>query len=259
MGSANQSLSEFVGFLSSPDMYGSMSTAAGMMAWLLQLVVFILMVCAVIGVAFIVFKFACDIVFLSGLGHMMKGGKLQGFVDKFASDAAKESDIMGYLKKDVWKLIVTLAFVGILASGMALPLAGQVAGVTGAVISKLVGIDIAGKVEDFDYDDFKDTIKLMSTGDVKSEYDAQVQAAKNYRDQLYTLGSRGQTAGNEIEIEQKKNLYAISLAKAQALAEKAGDNNTSGGSYYGQHKASSVCISDLLDGISAGVSVSCNN
>lgn len=254
MGGANQSLSEFVGFLGNPDMYGSMSTAAGMMGWLLQLVVFFLMVCAVIGVAFIVFKFGCDIVFLSGVGHMM-GGKGQ-FVEKFASKSAKESDIMGYLKADVWKLVITLAFVGILASGMALPIAGQVAGVAGAVISKLVGVDVAGKVENFSYDEFSKSMTLLNPETKKAEYDKYIQEGRTYLDQIYKLSNSTTTETTDaVEVEQKISLYAISLNKAEAVAKS--DTNTADDAYYLQHTKAPVCNAKVLSKFTGTNKVTC--
>ena len=251
MNGANQSLSEFVGFLSNPDMYGSMSTAAGMMSWLLQLVVFVLMICAVIGVAFIVFKFACDIVFLSGLGHMLSGGngsssgKVGNFLGKFASEGAQGGDIFTYLKKDAWKLIITLAFLGILASGSALPLAGQVAGVAGAMINKLVGLDVAGKIEDFDYTNFSANINVIDPDVMKSEYDKYLQEAKTYLNQVYSLGNSGEVASGNVELQQKINLYVMSLSKAHAVGLKASGASSAVDGYYAAHLDKSVCNKTL--------------
>lgn len=242
MEGANRSLTDFVSFLGSSDMYGSMSVAAGMMGWLIKLVVTVLMIAAVIGVAFIVFKFACDVIFLSGLGHMMKGN-MASRVEGFASKEAIEGDIISYIKRDAWKLLVTLAFVGILASGMALPLAGQVAGLIGAGIGKLVGVDLAGKVQDFNLDDFTKSMELMSAKEKKAQYDLAVSEMKSYRDQLYKIGSSGNTKLTQTEIDQLQKMYANSFGKADALAT---DVSTAVSSEYAkQHSKAPVCVSEI--------------
>lgn len=242
MEGANKSLSDFVSFLGSSDLYGNMSTAAGLMGWVLSLVVTILMIAAVIGVAFIVFKFACDVVFLSGLGHMMKGG-MASKVEGFASNEAINGDIISYIKKDAWKLIVTLAFVGILASGMALPLAGQVAGLVGAGIGKLVGLDLAQKFDDFKTEDFTAAVTLMSDKEKKSQYDLAVGEMKTYRDQLYRIGSSGSTELTKTEIDQLQKVYANSFQKADVLSGKLG--TTVSDTYKKQHKKAPICIANI--------------
>lgn len=244
MEGANSSLTDFVSFLGSSNLYGSMTVAAGMMGWLINLVVTILMIAAVVGVAFIVFKFACDVVFLSGLGHMLKGGRMKDKLQGFTSEEAMNGDIMAYLKKDAWKLIVTLAFVGILASGMALPLAGQVAGVIGAALGKLVGLDLASQVANFDLDDFTNAVGYMNAEEKKSQYELAVGEMKTYRDQLYKIGASGSTNLSEVEIEQIKTLYKNAYDKAQALADGMADSNLPA-TYLEQHTKKPICVTEF--------------
>lgn len=255
MEGANRSLSEFVGFLNSPDMYGSMTVAAQMLSWLVTGVVAILMLAAIIGVCFIVFKFACDVVFISGLGQMAGkfGDKLKGF----ASPSALEGDIGGYLKKDLWKLLVTLAFVGILASGMALPLAGQVAGIIGAGVEKLVGSDPASKIKDFTLSKYGDAVKLMSAEEKKTQYDQAVAEMKTYRDQLNKLGSSGNISLSAVEIDEKKTLYTIAYGKANKIQTGLG-TELKEEAYYKQHTKAPLCVKELARPGNTGITVTCS-
>lgn len=243
MDGANRSLAEFVSFLSSPDMYGSMSTAATMMSWLIHFIVVVLMVAAVLGVVFIMFKFACDVVFLSGFGQMM-GNKAQK-LSNFASDSALTGDIYGYIRKDIWKLLVTLAFIGILASGMALPLAGQFAGAVGAMIDKVVGVDPAGKLYEFDFNEFEKSITYMRDEDKKAAYDEAVSQMKSYRDQIYTLGQKASTDKNDSTLEQYKQIYTNAYLKANALSGELPDGVES--TYKTQHSKTGICVKEFFD------------
>ena len=263
MDGANRSLQEFIGVLSSPDMYGSMSTAASLMGWFLHLVVVILMVAAIIGIGLIMFKFACDIIMLSGLGQMMGGGG--NFAQRFASEGALSGDVIEYLKKDSWKLVITLGFIGVLASGMALPLAGQVAGIMGAAIDKLVGADLATKAYEFNFSDFSEKLKYYRSDELKNEYDAAIAEMDSYRNQIYAIGSQGKTARNDSTLDNYKQMYAVAFQKAQAVAKAEGTKALSSNlpaSYFEQHSNPEHCVSDFLTNTktnSSGASPACKS
>lgn len=263
MDGANRSLQEFIGVLSSPDLYGSMSTAASLMGWFLHLVVVILMVAAIIGIGLIMFKFACDIIMLAGLGQMM--GKGGAFAERFASEGAASGDVIEYIKKDSWKLVITLGFIGVLASGMALPLAGQVAGIMGAGIDKLVGADLATKAYDFNFTDFKDKLSYYRTDEIKKEYDAAIAEMDSYREQIYAIGSKGETARNDTTLENYKQMYTVAFQKAKATAEAVSgtDSNfaslkkTLPANYFNQHSGTEHCVSTFLLKTADGTKIAC--
>lgn len=269
MSESNRALQEFVAFLGSPDMYGSMSLAASMMKWAVHFVVTILMIAAVIGVLFVVLTFAIDIVYLSGLGNFIntdgsgKGAQFGAKINKLASEYAKEGDIGKYIKKDLWKPIVTLAFIGLLATGMILPLAAQVAGMIGAGVDKILGLDPATQIANFDAKEFANSAKYTRAEDLKQQYDKAVSAASSYREQIYTIGSKG-SAGNQETIDRFKRLYTGEMLKAEVIAKEARGKVKElklPTAYFNTHKGSSVCTKNFMDGeVSkqfAGVSVPC--
>lgn len=254
MTEANRSLQEFVAFLMSPDMYGSMSIAAQMLKWAVHAVTLILMLAAVIAVLFIVLKFACDVIYLTGVGSFFEGksGRVGSAVDKvakFASPHAVKGDIQGYIKSDLWKPIVTLAFIGLLASGMALPLAGQVAGIIGAGVDKIIGLDPATRLANFDYEKFKETITYTRPEDLKDQYDKAVAEMRTYRDRIYDLGIKG-VGDDNVTLNQYKSLYTAAWYRAQMISNEL--NKHLGElkipqSYIIQHKDPSICNTKFED------------
>ena len=270
MSESNRALQEFVAFLGSPDMYGSMSLAASMMKWAVHFVVTLLMIAAVIGVLFVVLRFAIDIVYLSGLGNFIsttgegRGAKIGAKVHKLASEYAIEGDIGKYIKKDLYKPILTLAFIGLLATGMILPLAAQVAGMIGAGVDKILGLDPATQISNFDFTEFKDSIDYTRMEDLKQQYDKSVSAASSYREQIYTIGSKG-SAGNKETIERFKRLYTGEILKAQAISANAGGRAGElklPTTYFEAHKKPDICTKAFLDkGVTDtfGVKVTCSN
>lgn len=265
MSESNRALQEFVSFLGSPDMYGSMSMAAGIMKWFVHLVVTILMIAAVIAVLFVVLKFAADVIFLSGAGHLMKGNakleKGMAKVEAFASEHAVNVDIKNYIAKDIWKSVITLAFIGLLATGMILPLAAQVAGMIGAGIDKLLGLDPATQIANFNVKEFNDSVKYTRPKDLKQQYDKALSAATAYREQIYTLGTKG-AAGNKETIDRYKVLYTGEMMKAEALAVQLRKTNTElklPKTYFDQHKK--VCSGTFMDNATksafTGVALTC--
>lgn len=270
MSESNRALQEFVAFLGSPDMYGSMSLAASMMKWAVHFVVTLLMIAAVIGVLFVVLRFAIDIVYLSGLGNFIKtdgdsrGAKIGAKINKLASPQAIKGDVMAYIKEDMWKFIITLAFIGLLATGMLLPLAAQVAGMIGAGVDKILGLDPATQIADFDFGEFKKSVEYTRPKDLKQQYDKAVSAASSYREQIYTIGSKG-SAGNQETIDRFKRLYTGEILKAQAISSQVSGKAAElklPSTYFNAHKKLDVCTKNFLDkGVSEnfGVSVTCSN
>lgn len=254
MGESNVALNEFVGFLSSPDMYGSISTASMLTKWLVHAVVTLLMIAAVIGILFVMIKFAVDILYLSGLGHMYvptsdKGKAFKAKLDNFSTKDAHGGDIMAYLKGDFWKPIVTLAFIGLLASGTALPLAGVLAGTTSAFINKLIDLDIEGSARGMDFSKFKVSLKYKRADDLKARYDKEVARARTYRDQIYDLGSKDPGSDNAQLMRIKQN-YTQAMIRANLIGKSMGNKAKElklPSSYFKQHNEDGLCESAFLD------------
>lgn len=254
MSESNRALQEFVAFLGSPDMYGSMSLAASMMKWAVHFVVTILMIAAVIGVLFVVLTFAVDIVYLSGLGNFIntegtgKGAQIGAKINKLASEHAIKGDIGDYIKKDLYKPILTLAFIGLLATGMILPLAAQVAGMIGAGVDKILGLDPATQIANFDAKEFAKSAEYTRPKDLRQQYDKAVSAAGSYREQIYTIGAKG-SAGNQETIDRFKRLYTGEMLKAETLAEQARKHTNElklPAAYFNNHKTE-ICNTKFID------------
>lgn len=256
MTESNRSLSEFVTFLSTPDMYGSMSLAATMTKWLIHAVVTLLMLAAVVGVLFIVLKFAADILFLSGLGHMMGNGgngKAAAFrenVKKFASKSALDGNITDYLKSDLWKPILTLAFIGLLASGTALPLAGALAGSIGAMVDKLLDLDPEGQIRDFDTKKFKASLNYTRSNDLKMQYDKAVAEARQYRETIYDIGTKNAGSDSQ-QLKRAQTMYTHAMMRANLIGKSVKSSMTKElkvpKNYFKQHTKDGMCVGKFKD------------
>lgn len=251
MSESSRALNEFVSFLGSPDMYGSMGLAAQMMKWAVHAVVTVLMIAGIIAILFIVLKFAVDVIFLTGVGHVMQssggeGGKaLTNRMSGFASAHALDGDISGYIKKDLWKAILTLAFIGLIASGMILPLAGQVAGIIGNGVDRLIGLDPATKLANFDIETFKSSQKYSRPADSKAEYDTYLAEVRTYATQIYDLGAKN-SSENNVTLNRAKSLYTAALHKADLVKEnmitdKVYETLKLPKSYFSQHLSKDIC------------------
>jgi hypothetical protein len=258
MSESSRALNEFVSFLGSPDMYGSMSLAAQMMKWAVHAVVTVLMIAGLIAILFIVLKFAVDVIFLTGVGHLMSGSgntRVQGAygkMTKFASDGAVAGDVAQYIKNDLWKGILTLAFIGLLASGMILPLAGQVAGVIGAGVDKLIGLDAASELASFDVADFKSSMAFTRADDLKAQYDKYLAETRTYSNQIYDLGTKNLGSENST-LTRARTMYTAAIYKAQAVGNSVKGNASLlselklPSTYFQQHLAPDVCRSTFVD------------
>lgn len=257
MTESNRSLSEFVTFLSTPDMYGSMSLAATMTKWAIHAVVTLLMLAAVIGVLFVVLKFAADILFLTGLGHMMntdggagRGAKFRAGVKNFASPSALTGDITKYLKDDLWKPILTLAFIGLLASGTALPLAGALAGSIGAMVDKLLDLDPEGQIRDFDTKKFKASLNYTRSNDLKMQYDKAVAEARQYRETIYDIGTKNAGSDSQ-QLKRAQTMYTHAMMRANLIGKSVKSAATKElkvpSNYFKQHTADGLCVGKFKD------------
>lgn len=273
MSESSRALNEFVSFLGSPDMYGSMSLAAQMMKWAVHAVVTVLMIAGLIAILFIVLKFAVDVIFLTGIGHLMSGSgnsRVQGAygkMTKFASEGAVAGNVTDYIKKDLWKAILTLAFIALLASGMILPLAGQVAGVIGAGVDKLIGLDPASELADFNVQEFKESMKYTRANDMKTQYDKYLAETRTYSNQVYDLGTKNLGQEN-VTLVRAKSLYTAAIYKAQTVGNEVKSNASAIAelkvptSYFQQHLKPDVCNTNFIENEVAkqfsGVSVACS-
>lgn len=255
MTESNRSLSEFVTFLSTPDMYGSMSLAATMTKWAIHAVVTLLMLAAVIGVLFIVLKFAADIVFLSGAGHLFnpsgaKGAAFKQKLTSFASDYAVKVEINNYLKHDLWKPILTLAFIGLLASGTALPLAGALAGSIGAMVDKLLDLDPEGQIRDFDTKKFKASLNYTRSNDLKMQYDKAVAEARQYRETIYDIGTKNAGSDSQ-QLKRAQTMYTHAMMRANLIGKSVKSAATKElkvpSNYFKQHTADGLCVGKFKD------------
>lgn len=251
MGDSNRSLQEFVTFLGSPDMYGSMSMAAQMLKWAVHLVVTLLMIAGIVAILFVVAKVAVDIVFLSGIGQLLNKdegamGKFNKRLEGFASTNAINGEIGEYIKQDIWKVVLTLAFIGLLASGMLLPIAGQVAGVIGAGVDRIIGLDPAGQVANFDWGEFQESVTYTRDSDLKADYDKYVSEAESYMNYIYDLGS-SRKPGDDPAIQKYKRLYTSAMLKATAVSRNVQSANLKlPEQYFKQHE--DLCKSEFMDG-----------
>lgn len=184
MGS-ERSLQEFLSLLSSPDVYPDIASAHFVMSPVLSLVSSILAYIGIVAMIFILLRIGADLLIMTGMHSIFDGNKGKrgvDFVSRFASTSGKESnakwvgDPVEYVKTEGWKIIIMIAFVGLMVSGQLLPLAGVVTSSIGTAITRVASVDPAPYIKNvqFDTSTFQRIAKSNDINKLQSAYNSEM-------------------------------------------------------------------------------------
>lgn len=153
MGSNVQGLNDYLQILKSPDIYPDIAGAGFFMSPLISVVSTIIAFAGILAMLLVLLRIGADVLIMSGAGTIFSGSKGAGKqIEKFASKDIEDciGNPWAYLKKEGYKIILMLAFVGLMISGYMLPLAGTVTASMGAVITKVADINPVPYIEALD-------------------------------------------------------------------------------------------------------------
>ncbi len=218
-----KSLQDYLTLLSSPEVYPDIASAQFMMTPFIHIISTVLAYIGVIAMMLILLRIGCDVLVMSGMSGILNGGRgesVSGFIEKFSSkDVTKcVGEPIEYIKKEGYKIIIMIAFIGLMISGQMLPLAGTVTASVGAVVSRVASIDPVPYIRNAE-------LKSESLGTIKQRAQRMNvhKLATSYSEQLSNMSAAYNMANKEgISQEEYKtaaNAYANSYQLSKFYAE----------------------------------------
>jgi len=195
-----QGLNDYLQILRSPDIYPDIAGAGFIMSPIISVVSTIIAFLGMIALLFVLLRIGADVLIMSGAVSLMTGKAGAGVSSRLVGlSSFKDSDIaiyagepMKYVKDFAWKIVLMLAFIGLMISGHLLPLAGTVTAATGSIISKVSNINPVPYIEAIDLkaDKITRSVERASLSTLMKEYNKHVSnmtAAKQQADKSESI------------------------------------------------------------------------
>lgn len=225
---AQQNLFNFIQLMNSPSMLpdiagvgflagGAISAVATVVAWL-----------GIVSLLFVALKIGVDVVLMSGLDGFLDKQKESGAriikVSSFYAGGKLQTvsdSPISYIKDHAWKILLQLAFIGLMISGQLFPLAGTITATSGAVLAKVANINPVPYIEAF-------TISELSIVNAisKSNYPALIKTYQKYNsymsaatDSLKDTSNMTTDEYNKIAAAYFNSYYAAELYRLEIQSE----------------------------------------
>lgn len=160
---AEKSLYDYLQILKSPEVFPDIAGAGFLFSPIISVASNLIAYAGIIAMVFVILRIGVDVMIVAGVGNILRGsgkgnrGKAADFLTQLSSfrDDDKEvpyNDPWKYITEHGYKIIVMLAFIGLMISGQLLPLAGTFTASAGAVISKVAKINPVPYIEALEID-----------------------------------------------------------------------------------------------------------
>lgn len=240
---AEKSLYDYLQILKSPEVYPDIASAGYFLGPLIAIASKIIAFAGIFAMIAILIRIGIDVLLVAGVGNLIKGdgtgnrGAFMGALTQLSSFKDEKdipyNDPWGYMTSHGYKIILMLAFVGLMVSGMLLPLAGTFTASAGAAISKVANINPVPYIEalEIDVSGLEGTISRSSVSSLISGYNKQtgymtsaLQRSQN-RDDL-SDEEYAQVAAAYYNAYWASEIYSYEMEKAykdlKAQSEEAG-------------------------------------